>query len=240
MKTVTKFFLLIIPFLLLSCNSNKSTLEALIKKINQAQGNAENIKSIIDQRQEWNMADSKGNNFKCIYLYKRPDKLKMQVIIPQQEPIIMLYNGGKGKISFFGQTRDMSSVELHQYEMYASTWLDGFQNYNSKDGYAELLDDKEIDGVKYHVIHVKDKYKHEAKLFVTENGDIEISESSQVNFMTKKNESIRAINKKFKNFNGINMATEKITIDAVNNKIVMNLEKVESNIGLTAEEFKIK
>jgi outer membrane lipoprotein-sorting protein len=219
-----------------------NSVDEILNKIKSTYGTQEKVTAIKDQIQVWVFRDNDGNSGKCVFKYKRPNKLKMEILTMDGMPIMKsIYNGKDGMQFIFGETRTMIPDELKEYETKTLTWINGFHNYEKNGFELKLLSDEVIDDTKYHVIQSTDKYQNIEKSYCNaETGIIEKIQSQQIDPIAMEKVPNVVKFSDHKRFDGVMFATKMITYDAANKPTSFNLEKLVNNTGLSDDEFKVK
>lgn len=218
------------------------TLDGILDIIEKKYGSREKAMAIKDQIQVWIFRDTDGNSGKCVFRYKRPDKLKMEILTMDGMPILKsIYNGKRGMQFIFGETRAMTPEELKEYETKTLSWINGYHDYEKNGFKLKLLPDEVIEDTKYYVIESTDKYQNVEKAYCNaETGIIEKIESMQIDpiALEKVPNVIKFSDHKY--FDGVLFATNMITYDAANKPTTFELEKLVNNTGITDAEFAVK
>lgn len=232
--------LILTSLFLMAFKSN--SINEILDKIKNTYGAQQKVAAIKDQIQVWVFSDNDGNNGKCVFKYKRPDKLKMEILTMEGMPILKsIYDGKNGMQFVFGETRAMTPDELKENETKTLTWINGYHHYEENGFQLKLLSDEVIEDVKYHIIQSTDTYKNIEKAYCNvETGIIEKIESWQIDPIAMEKAPNAVKFSEHKRFDGVLFATKMITYDAANKPTSFTLEKLVNNIGLSDDEFKIK
>ncbi|NOU18139.1 MAG: hypothetical protein HOO91_11345 [Bacteroidales bacterium] len=245
MKTFSKISLIFIVLFSLSCNSGKVDENEVLNKIMNLCGEKETVQKIKDQKQVWSIHDSKGNNLKCFYFYKRPNKFKMQIITMDGNPLLLtIYDGNKGINKIFGETHIMTQTELNEYRITILTWLDKFSVYQKKD--FNFIKNIKDDDKEYLVFDVTDEFKQKHRIYVnSETKTIDIIEESHIDIISKQPSARKIVTKSYTKIENVTYPQEVVVQDVnesnqvANNARFLKLESVFNNINIEDSEFDI-
>jgi outer membrane lipoprotein-sorting protein len=154
---------------LMSCQQ-QTTVDDVVNMMTEANGGAEALAALTDAViiGEMTVHVSEGPmTLPTTMTAKRPSKLRMDVYGPEGSIVRSYgYDGTAGWIMEDGQRKDMLEAQLKGFESMATTWFDGYLNYQDKGFTLELLADEVVDEQNYMVLQVTDKHDNVQKCYI--------------------------------------------------------------------------
>ncbi|MFQ5822961.1 MAG: outer membrane lipoprotein carrier protein LolA [bacterium] len=153
----------------------EATVDEVVTMMADASGGAEALAAVQDQVSTWDfkmimmppaakegkeaMAGEMPEVMPMKITYKRPNKLRMDVLGPEGTPVhISCFDGTSGWASQMGHVQNMTEAEIQENESMAATWIDGFIHYKELGFTLAKLPTETVDGEKYMVLQSTDKY----------------------------------------------------------------------------------
>ena len=171
--------LLLIPLLLccavgvfMSC---QPTVDDMVNMLTEASGGAEALAALTDVVITAEMTMHVGMpegvegpmTISGTFTAKRPNKIRYDIYGPEGSIVLSrCYDGTTGWIMEMGQRKDMTEAQLQEIESTATTWFDGYLNYQDKGFTLELLADEVVDEQNYMVLQVTDKHDNVEKHYI--------------------------------------------------------------------------
>jgi outer membrane lipoprotein-sorting protein len=154
---------------LMSCQQ-QTTVDDVVNMMTEANGGAEALAALTDAViiGEMTVHVSEGPmTLPTTMTAKRPNKIRMDVYGPEGSIVRSYgYDGTAGWIMEDGQRKDMLEAQLKGFESMATTWFDGYLNYQDKGFTLELLADEVVDEQNYRVLQVTDKHGNVKKCYI--------------------------------------------------------------------------
>lgn len=171
---------------LTSCRQ-ETTADDVVNMMTEASGGTEALAALTDQVSTWEltMYGVEGPmTLPMTWTAKRPNKIRIDVYGPEGSIVHSeCYDGTTGWIMDMGQRTDMTEAQLQEHENSATTWFDGYLNYQDKGFTLELLADEVVDEQNYMVLQVTDKYGNVKKCYINpETHFIERMSGNMANF----------------------------------------------------------
>ncbi len=176
----------------------QATVDDVVNMMTEARGGAEALAALTDVVLTWEMTmhvmppgTPEGvegpMTLPMTITAKRPNKIRMDVHGPGGILVgSMCYDGTTGWTIDMGQRKDMPEAQLQDIERDATTWFDGYLNYQDKGFTLELLADEVVDKQNYMVLQVTDKYGNVKKLYINPETHFIERESGNVPVTTLK------------------------------------------------------
>lgn len=177
MNRVRVMLLLLCVAGLMSCQ-RQLTADEVVHRVTEAAGGAARLAEIVDQVSTWDFTmhvmppDTPEGmtgpmTMPMTITAKRPNKLRFDTYDEQGRVVSsQCFDGTAGWNMQMGQKMDMPEAQVQEYETMASTWLDGFVDYQEKGLAVELLDNEAVDNQQYWVLQVTDKHGNAQKYYV--------------------------------------------------------------------------
>ena len=234
---------------LTSCRQ-QTTADDVVNMMTEASGGAEALAALTDQVSTWEMTmhvmppgvpeGVEGPmTLPMTMTGKRPNKIRMDVYEPEGSIVHSeCYDGTTGWIMDMGQRKDMTEAQLQEIESSATTFFDGYLNYQDKGFTLELLADEVVDEQNYMVLQVTDKYDNVQKCYIDpETHFIERQSGNMVNFAGEWEPMVMTL-KDYKMVDGIAFPHHMTWHNATGEMILEStLKEVKHNIGVDDAVF---
>ena len=235
---------------LMSCRQ-QTTADDVVNMMTEASGGAEALAALTDQVSTWEMTmymmppgvpeGVEGPmTLPMTMTAKRPNKIRVDVYEPEGSIVHSeCYDGTTGWIMDMGQRKDMTEAQLQEIESSATTFFDGYLNYQDKGFTLELLADEVVDEQNYMVLQVTDKHDNVQKLYINpETHFIERQSGNMVNFAGEWEPMVVTL-KDYKMVDGIAFPHHTAWHNATGEMILMEstLKEVKHNTGVDDAVF---
>ena len=179
--------LLLIPLLLccavgvfMSCgvfmsSQQQTTVDDVVNMLTEASGGAEALAALTDAVSTLEFTMHVGMpegvegpmTMPVTMTAKRPNKIRYDIYGPEGSIVHSeCYDGTTGWIMEMGVRKDMTEAKLQGIESMATTFFDGYLNYQDKGFTLELLADEVVDEQNYMVLQVTDKHDNVEKHYI--------------------------------------------------------------------------
>ncbi len=143
---------------LVSCQK-QTTADDVVNMMTEASGGTEALAALTDAVITGEITTVEGPmTMPVTVTAKRPNKIRIDLYAEGSIVESMCYDGTTGWVIEMGQRQDMPEAQLQEFESLATTWIDGYLNYQDKGFTLELLADEVVDEQNYMVLQVTDKY----------------------------------------------------------------------------------
>ncbi len=152
---------------LMSCQQ-ETTVDDVINMVTEARGGTEALAALTDAviTGEMTMAEGPMTTPATVTI-KRPNKIRGDFYGPEGSIVASRCSDGTtGWIMGMGQRQDMPEALRQELESMATTWFDGYLNYQDKSFTLELLADEVVDEQNYIVLQVTDKHDNVQKCYI--------------------------------------------------------------------------
>lgn len=221
MRKMALLLLCSLVVLSLACGK-EATVDELVTMITEAAGGADALEAIQDQVSTWDfkmkmmppgamegkeeMAAQMPEVMPMKITYKRPNKLRMDVLGPDGTPVHTgCFDGTSGWESQMGQVQDMAEAQIQEHESMAATWIDGFLHYKDLGYSLTKLPTETVEDQEYIVLQSTDKYGNVSKNYINPKSHyVERTTGEMVNMEGVK-EQMTMTFKDYKTMDGITM-----------------------------------
>lgn len=243
------FLLLFLSVEVMSCQQ-QTTADDVVNMATEAAGGAAKLAETMDQVSTWEMTmhvmppdmpeGMEGPMTMPVTITaKRPNKLRFDSHGPDGSVVSsQCFDGTKGWNMQMGQKVDMPEAQLQEYETTASTWIDGFLNYQDKGLTLELLASEVVDKQNYTVLQVTDKYDNAQKYYINPETHYIERQSGQMYSMAGEKEQMTMTFKDYKTVDGVALAQHVAQHNADGEMIwEATLKEVKLNSGVEDTAF---
>jgi outer membrane lipoprotein-sorting protein len=254
MRKIALLLLLSLVVLSMACGK-EATVDELVTMMAKASGGAEKLEAIQDQVSTWDfkmtmmppgamegqeeMAGQMPEVMPMKITYKRPNKLRMDVLAPDGTPVhTSSFDGTSGWESQMGQIRDMGEAEIQENESLAATWIDGFLHYKDLGYTLTKLPTELVDGENYIVLQSTDKYGNVAKNYINPKTHYLERTTGEMLNMEGNKEQMTMTFKDYKMMDGMAMPSVVAQYNSEGNMIwEVTLKECKNNTGVEDAVF---
>ncbi len=170
---------------------------------------------------------------------KRPNKLRLDAYGPDGSIVYSkCYDGTTGWNMDMGQRTDMTEAQIQEFESMATTFFDGYRNYQDKGFTLELLVNEVVNEQNYMVLQVTDKYDNMKKCYINPKTYFIERESGNMAFFTGEWEPRVMTFKDYKMVDGIAFPHHTVWRYATGEMFAeFFLKEVKHNTGVSSLKF---
>ncbi|RMF60518.1 MAG: hypothetical protein D6743_14815 [Calditrichaeota bacterium] len=256
MRNVAFFCLACVFLFVLGCG-HEATVDEVVKMVTQAAGGAEKLDAITDQVSTWEFTmykmpatemkgmekekteEGKGMTSTMIITAKKPNKLRFDFKGADGNVYMSsCYDGEKAWQTMMGQHMAQSETQAHEFEVMASTWIDGFLHYQDKGFTLKLLPTEVLSGKKYMVLQSTDKYGNVQKYYIDPQTHYIERQAGKMSNMQGQLEDMYMTFSDYKMFDGVAVPQQVAQYDS-NDEMVWEakLTEVKFNTGVQDDVF---